>query len=340
MQPISCVHGICGRVAVAVLFLLPTQAYTAPITVNGVSYQAVMVAPSYPGGPAFDNNLALSRAAFASGLATWGNWRRGPGGNIVELPGNTSAAGFTNAFTPFQAGGAEALQAGDLFVAFYFGHGTPLRDSERAPALNPHDEALAFPDNTFVTDDRMRAAFGSFSPGVFKLFIDVSCFSGGMWNGNDVLGGGDLEQEPRSIAITSSLESQLTYTSGIGPRPWEPLVLLRMINTLFFADHTRDLSIGQFYALSAARGSAINASRFAEGDPVEDPPPGNDLWNLPVSGDFDSALFSNVPLSDLPSLVVTTPEPGTASLMALGIAALALGWYRRSKTAVAEQAGA
>jgi len=321
-------HGICASVAAVIVFLSPTPASAAPITFNGVSYQAVMVAPNYHGGPTFDDNLVLSRSAMASAFATWVNWRRGPGGNIVELPGNTGHATFLNAFTPFVAGGAQTLGDGDLFVFFYFGHGTPLLDAERFPALNSHDEALAFPDNTFVTDDEMRAVFNAFDPGVFKLFIDVSCFSGGMWNGNDLGGGGDLEQGTRTILMSSSRENQFTFAGGVGPRPWEPLFLVNLINTARFADHRRGLSIAEYYTRSATRGSALNASRFQEGDPVETPPPGNELWDTLASGDFESGFFSNVPLAELPQLVAT-PEPGTASLMVLGTALLALGWRKR-----------
>jgi len=97
---------VAAGVGGLVLLLAPVHAGATPIAVNGVRYQAVMVAPNYPGGPAFYDNLALSRAALASAFATWPNWRRGLGGNIVELPGNTNRTAFLNAFAPFIAGGS------------------------------------------------------------------------------------------------------------------------------------------------------------------------------------------------------------------------------------------
>lgn len=311
------------------LFVAPS-AFAIPINFRGVNYQAVLVAPNYPGGLTFDDNLAISRSVFARGLSTWANWRRGPGGNIDELPGNATAAQFLNAFVPYQAGGAHALGNGDVFLAFYFGHGStgprsPGNDAEQVPALNIWDESMVFGDKSFITDDVMMAAFAAFNPGVYKIFIDVSCFSGGMWNGNDnpVISVGDLEKVPRSILLSSSRENQFTFTGGIFPRPWEPLFLVNMINTLFFANHGRDLSLGEFFVRSFAAGSAINASRLAE----DNLPPGDELWELLVSGDFESALFSNVPLDELPAFGI--PEPNPILLMALGLAFMVIARQNR-----------
>src|SRR5690242_19878356 len=306
-EPRKFARALAAGVGGLVLLLAPVHAGATPIAVNGVRYQAIMVAPNYPGGPAFDDNLALSRAALASAFATWPNWRRGLGGNIVELPGNTNRTAFLNAFAPFIAGGSEALQAGDLFVLFYFGHGSYYQDSETPPALNPYDEGLAFPSSK-VLDDDMRAKFGQFNPGVFKLFIDVSCFSGGMWNGYDAVGGGDLEQEPRSILMSSSRENQFTFVGGVLRRWWEPIFLVKLINTALTFDHTQTLSIANYYALSAASGSAVNASRFAEGDPGENPPPGDALWEITASGDFDSEFEANVSFGEMPDLFPAPAE--------------------------------
>ncbi|HWP66992.1 MAG TPA: hypothetical protein VNO26_13915 [Candidatus Limnocylindria bacterium] len=320
LAKVTAMRAWSGTMAAAMLLLGETTTEAAPIRMNGVGYQAIMVAPNYPGGPAFDNNLALSRAELAAAFATWPNWRRGLGGNIVELPGNTNRTRFLNAFTPFIAGGAEALQAGDLFVVLYFGHGSkydyrflpfPFADFERLPAFDTHDEVLFFPDHSAVTDDDLRAKFAQFAPGVFKLFINVSCFSGGAWNGNDASGAGDLELVPRSIMMSSSREHQFTFTAGIPPRRWEPLFLARLINVARFADHTVGLSIAQYYALSAAFGSAVNASRFDDPEPVENPPPGDALWAVPASGDFESTMEANVPDEEMPDLAASGPCTST-----------------------------
>ena len=207
---------------------------------HAVNYAAVLFAGDYPGPPAFDDHLSISRDAFAANLATWPNWTRGAGGNIVELAGNTTAQQYLDAITPYTAGGAKALGNGDFFMLFYFGHGTfsandglgnPASESV-PPAYNIWEEGLYFPDGSVISDNALTAKFKTFAPGVFKVFVNISCFSGGFWNGNNPGGIGDLEQVPHTLLMASSIEPLSTMTGNLPPRTWEPLYLRNLILNL------------------------------------------------------------------------------------------------------------
>lgn len=276
-----------------------------------INFGAVMLAGNYPGGPTFDDNLQPSRDALAASFALWPNWQRGPGGNIVELPGNTGAQGFLNAIT----NRGNMLGAGDLLVVFYFGHGGWRANAENPPALNSRDEQLVLGDNSKITDDAMAATLNGLNPGLYKLFINISCFSGGFWGGNDA---GDLERVPRTILMRSSREDQLTYTGGLAPRPNEPLYLR---NLIFTARTNAFRSILTWHLASAVFGSAINANRFGEqGDEEEDI--GDDIWGQEYSGDFDAMDFDTmIPMEEFETIGV--PAPAAAGLAALTAAFLA-----------------
>jgi RHS repeat-associated protein/uncharacterized repeat protein (TIGR01451 family) len=201
-------------------------------------YAAVLFGGDYPGPPSFDDHLSLSRAALANNLRTWPNWT-GPGATIMELPGNTTGPQFLDAITPFTAGGATPLQRGDVFILFYFGHGgfystdgQGNRASERPPAYNVWEEGLSFPGGSVVSDNMLTEEFKLFNPGVNKVFINISCFSGGFWNGNNPGGIGDLEQVPDTLLMASSIEPLCTLTGGLPPRTFEPVYLHNLIANL------------------------------------------------------------------------------------------------------------
>jgi hypothetical protein len=186
--------------------------------------QAVLYGGNYAGGPAFDNNLQLSAQALAANMSLWGNWDWGAGlNNIDVLGGAGGAVQFKAALDPYQAGGANQLNAGDFMLVFYFGHGGFQGDvaasvnggrvNENAPALTLNDEYLAFPDRSMLWDDEMAAEMLQFNPGVYKLFVNISCFSGGFWGGNDE---GDLETVPLMALMRSSPEVLPTMTGGLG----------------------------------------------------------------------------------------------------------------------------
>lgn len=277
------------------------------------SYGAVFLGANYPGGPAFDDNLAASSGDLAATFATWPNWTRGVGGNIVELPGATAAAGYLAAMNRFQPGGANALGAGDVFVAFYFGHGSRGGASnERRPAINNNDEFLSFPNGSSVTDDQMTTAMNAFAPGVKKMFINVSCMSGGFLNGNDRTGEGDLETVAGTTLMFSSAENQLTFPAGLAPRPEQPLILRNLIqNGRRPARDADGLSVIDWYTPSAVAGSG-SGDRFGTDDPGDG---GSDSIFSPGSGDFESGLAGD---SSMFSTLLFVPEPASLGLLMFG----------------------
>lgn len=303
-------------------------------------FQGVFMAGNYPGGATFDDFLEPSAQALAFNMSLWSNWDiAGPNKNIDVLSGTTQfgitdAQRYINALAPYQAGGARALNAGDYFYLLYFGHGTfgtrqGTLPGEQAPAMSVWDEALSFPDHTVVTDDELKGEFAKFNPGVGKIFINVSCYSGGFWNGNDTVGGGDLEQLAGTALIASSIESQPTYPGGLGPRPYEPLLLRNLIATahpLYWYNHgIFSPTLAQWYAVSAVGGGYAGVNRFADFISEEGE---EDIWyNQLVSGTSD---IPGLELYDPGDLFndwwgEVVPEPGSLSMALLAsCAALAM----------------
>ncbi len=260
---------------------------------------AVLMAGNYPGPPAFDDTLSPSMFALAANLATWPNWTRGPGGNIVELPGNTTPAQFLAAIDPYLAGGPKELDKGDFFLLFYFGHGgfystdeTLAPANERLPALNIWEEGPSFPNGSAFSDNKLTEKFRQFKPGVIKAFVNISCFSGGLWNGNNPLGRGDLEQVPNTILMASSIEALPTLTGNLGPRPWEPHYLRRLIFNLA-RNGRRSLTRAQWHALSFVPGTVT-------GFRLDDP---NDAasYAMQLSADQEEVLTSSGPVEEMDS---------------------------------------
>ena len=244
----------------------------APRTLAGQNV-AVLFAGDYPGPPAFDDHLSLSRAALANNLRTWPDWTA-PNSTIVELPGNSTGQQFLDAITPFTAGGATPLAKGDFFLLFYFGHGgfystdgAGHAASERPPAYNVWEEGLAFPGGTGVSDNVLTTTFKQFAPGVNKVFVNISCFSGGFWNGNNPGGIGDLEQVPNTLLMASSIEPLCTLTGNLPPRTWEPLYLRNLIANLA-RNGRASMTLAQWHYLSWVPGT-VTGSRFDDpGDPA------------------------------------------------------------------------
>jgi RHS repeat-associated protein/uncharacterized repeat protein (TIGR01451 family) len=258
----------------ALTLLALSLSFGDPLEAFSVQSAAVLFAGDYPGPPAFDDHLSISRDALAANLATWQNWKRGAGGNIVELAGNTTAQQFLDAITPFTAGQPKALGNGDFFLLFYFGHGGFYGNdgqgnpaNERVPAFNIWEEGLHFPDASVVSDNQLTAKFKTFAPGVYKVFVNISCFSGGFWNGNNPGGLGDLEQVPRTVLMASSIEPLTTLTGNLSPRTWEPLYLRNLILNLA-RNGRQSLTLAQWHYSSFVPGT-VTGFRFDDpGDPA------------------------------------------------------------------------
>jgi hypothetical protein len=281
------------------------------------AFRAVMMAGNYlTNRETFDDRLDLSRDALAATFATWPNWSRGMNGNIDELPGNATAAQFLNAIAPYEANGARAMAAGDTFVLFYFGHGDTrmVQGNERVPAISRNDEFLHFPNASIVTDNELKTHFASFAPGVHKLFINISCHSGGFWNGTEMGAAGDLEQVANTGLIASSREDQNTF-AGFIPNPlirwWEPTLLASLIAAQRPAMNRNDLTISQlFFATRQSGFTPIATARY--GGETESP----DYWDVPATGAYDAEFFYND--SSLANSLIFTPEPGSLLLLGLG----------------------
>jgi hypothetical protein len=290
--------------------------------------QAVLYGGNYAGGPAFDDALQLSAQALAANMALWGNWDWGNGlNNIDVLNGFGGAGAFTAALNPYQAGGARQLQAGDFMMIFYFGHGgfagdgSPLdvtKFNENPPALTASDEYLAFADHSRLWDDQLVQELLDFNNGVYKLFVNISCFSGGFWGGNDE---GDLEGVPLTAMMASSPETRTTLTGGLGPRPWEPLYLRNLIinaHPLSWIG-TNFVSYQMWHARSVTAGSGIaGQNRFDEYD---------DLWDDTFTDDAPACNDCLPANFDLNLIAIGTPEPGGFVLFTAALGALA--FYRR-----------
>jgi len=327
-------YSLWSHIKASSLALLGTLVWGGFTPSLAIGYQSVMFGGNYLGGPSFDDNLSLSALALAQNFDKWGNWDlSGSKKNIDLLPGNTNATGFLNALNPYKAGGAKAMKSGDLFVLFYFGHGSSVTDAERYPALNTRDETLYFPNTSQLIDDTLTAGLAGFNSGVYKLFVNISCYSGGFWNGNDLNSVGDIEKLSRSILFSSSRENQLTYTGGLAPRPWEPIFLHNLILNISPSawPGQRSVTIQQWYDRSRASGSAINQSRFVPG---EDETPDEILDNNPPApdGPFDSGFDITDDVIDPPPLFETVPEPtSTLGLLAIGTLGAASTLKRKLK---------
>jgi hypothetical protein len=285
-------------------------------SVYATRYQSVMFGGNYSGGQSFDDNLSLSMGRLATSFDSWSNWDRG--GNMLELAGNTNHNGIVNSINRFSASGADALKSGDVFVFSYFGHGGSDQGifEDEFSGVNLGDEFLALPDGGKIYDDELTQIFNSFNEGVIKLFMNISCLSGGFWGGNDLFSGGDLEQSPGTVLMSSSREGENTYPGGTPGDDfwWEPEYLTNLIDNMNYDGSSNSITIGQLHNRSAANGSAINSVAF-------------DDWDTLKSGEFHSELFSQNSFDLDVAIGVAVPEPSTIVLLLLGVFGLVI--FRR-----------
>jgi len=161
--------------------------------------QAIIIGPTYPGGPAFDDVIAQTRAnQMSQSLSKWGNWNAA---NIQTLTGGVTCANITAAINT----AAGNLQANDIFLLIYHGHGSFLNDVEVVPPARDNCDESIWP-NQHCLDDAITASLGAIPAGVSKFIILACCYSGGFWNGNDPPG--DLERLTKICLLAGCSECQ------------------------------------------------------------------------------------------------------------------------------------
>jgi uncharacterized caspase-like protein len=79
---------------------------------------------------------------------------------------------------------AQALQAGDIFLMFYSGHGNIMDDESGDELEDGHDETLCL-YNGQLLDDELYRLWPAFREGVRVLVLSDSCHSGSITKGGD-----------------------------------------------------------------------------------------------------------------------------------------------------------
>ncbi len=235
--------------------------------------KAVIVGPTYPGGAAFDDTIANTRAnAIGASLAKWSNWNAG---DISVLPGNANC----NAITAAIAAAGPGMVAGDCFLFIYHGHGSFVTDDEVAPAADTCDESI-WP-SAHCLDDAVATSLAGLPAGVRKFVILASCYSGGFWNGSDPPG--DLETVGNTCLLAGCSECQClpepsafvnNLLAKIDPAGWPGggnVTFAQFINAV----------------MAGANGSVVNGQRWGTTlpkCPCEEPDPVEELCDF----DFDA----------------------------------------------------
>lgn len=265
-QPLSIWRG-------AVLSSLLGIACTAAQAAN----KAVVVGPTYPGGPAFDDTIAQERAdQMAASLEKWGNWKN----NVNKLTGNVTCANIATAIANAGAG----MQAGDIFLFIYHGHGSYVLDNETVPpAADTCDETI-WPNQDCLDDD-LQAALAGLPNGVRKLVILASCYGGGFWNGQDE---GDLEKLTQICLLTGADECSCLPE----PSTFVDNLLARLDPTGWPGQDSVTFQEFLDAVTAGAAGSAVNQNRWVDLPkcPCEEPDPIHELCDFDYYAYFERTL--------------------------------------------------
>ncbi len=251
---------------------------TAALLLSGgatAANRAVVIGPSYPGGPAFDDTIASDRAdQIADSLEQWGNWA----GNVNRLTGAVTCQNIYDAI----AAAAAQHQPGDIFLLIYHGHGSYVANGETVPpAADTCDETI-YP-STNCLDDAVKAALAGIPAGVRKMVVLASCYSGGFWNGQDA---GDLERLTEICLLSgadecSCLPEPSTFVDNllakVAPAGWP---------------NQNSVTFQQFIdaVMNGAAGSAVNQNRWntLPKCPCEEPDPVYELCDFDFAAAFDT----------------------------------------------------
>ena len=178
---------------------------------------------------------------------------------------------------------ADNAGPGDMAYFFYSGHGGTgswSYDERNGSARNSYNETIGR-SYSMVSDDQVAAALSAIDSRVPVVAIFDSCYAGGMTGGTD-----DLDSLPNTFVMMSSREDEFSY----GSYPYSRFTnqLIRGIGSSLPADTNDNGTITLDEWISYARNSVYGQSPEY----------------------FDAGNFGALP--------IVTPEPVTASLLALG----------------------
>jgi hypothetical protein len=199
-------------VAVLALAASPDKA----LSQGDVTYRALLVGLTYPGGPAFDDAVAQARMmTLRDNLMTWPNWAAG---SIEIMDGGATAEEILARVAHY----ATVSDNNDFFLFCYHGHGSAVADAEPVPPARDHfDESFYLRDAVHLTDDQLTAEFFNFPGMCCKVVICACCYGRGFG-----MGGGSDEGDLEKVANISIMAG----CSEIQCLPEPPVFLVNLID--------------------------------------------------------------------------------------------------------------
>jgi hypothetical protein len=266
--------------------------------------KAVIIGPTYPGGDSFDDTIAQTRAnQIAASVKKWGNW---DAGDVSALTGGVTCAQITGAIT----GAAAGMQADDIFLLIYHGHGSYANDFETVgPALDTCDESIWPSAHCF--DDAVTTALGTLPATVRKFVVLASCYSGGFWNGTDPPGDFENLTKIGLLAAVSECEC-LPEAPGGGGSPFVNNLLARTDPAGWPGKGTVTFQEFIDAVMAGAAGSAFNSNRWQDElpkCPCEEPDPiqGTSDFDYNPEYQFDTQFDGGTLIFISPNIPVLSP---------------------------------